>query len=79
MPVLGVSDENWTELIAASGATCWLFPDHPALQGLRDALSKIEMESPELVIQIMEITETKYQELDNDKRDRVDSWRKNFR
>jgi len=79
MPCLGVSDDSWVKLLAAASATCWLFPEHEGLEGLRECMTEIEMEAPDMVLYILRITEDRFNELDGEARDNVESFREQFR
>jgi len=75
MPALGVSDEKWVKLLTSTTAICWLFPDHEGLETLRNTMTEIELENPELVLFILDIVENKYNTLDNDSRHNVECLR----
>jgi hypothetical protein len=76
MPSLGVSDEAWVKLLTTTVAVCWIAPDDELLETVRESLSAIEMEAPDLVLMILGITEAQYETLDKFEREAVDTLRK---
>jgi len=79
MGSLGISDTTWVKLLANTTAVCWLFPEHEGLETLRNTMTEFELENPELVLQILSIVEDKYNDLDGEIKENVDSLREQYK